>query len=154
MHESEKWKWSRSVLSAPQRPHHGLQPFSLLRPWDFLGSLFTAQRLISRDGGKESLLYFWDRQTVQRSTPLPNPPTALSVDKSFYRQGKGTCAKTVYSALTIILKLVVWWSDQCHSDCFKYSHSSVPGSACSHIAWGQFSELWQHILAIVFSSCS
>ena len=36
MHESEKWKWSRSVVSDPQRPH-GLQPSMLLRPWDFPG---------------------------------------------------------------------------------------------------------------------
>ena len=36
MHESEKWKWSYSVLSNPQRPH-GLQPSRLLHPWDFPG---------------------------------------------------------------------------------------------------------------------
>ena len=36
MHESEKWKWSRSVVSDPQRLH-GLQPSRLLRPWDFPG---------------------------------------------------------------------------------------------------------------------
>ena len=36
MHESEKWKWSRSVVSNSQRPH-GLQPSRLLRPWDFPG---------------------------------------------------------------------------------------------------------------------
>ena len=36
MHESEKWKWSRSVVSDPQRPH-GLQPTRLLRPWDLPG---------------------------------------------------------------------------------------------------------------------
>ena len=36
MHESEKWKWSLSVVSDPQRPH-GLQPTRLLRPWDFPG---------------------------------------------------------------------------------------------------------------------
>ena len=34
--ESEKWKWSRSVVSDPQWPH-GLQPTRLLRPWDFPG---------------------------------------------------------------------------------------------------------------------
>ena len=33
MHESEKWKWSRSVVSDRQRPH-GLQPSRLLHPWD------------------------------------------------------------------------------------------------------------------------
>ena len=31
MHESEKWKWSRSVVSNPQGPH-GLQPTRLLSP--------------------------------------------------------------------------------------------------------------------------
>ena len=36
MHESEKSKWSRSVMSNPQRPH-GLQPSRLLHPWDFPG---------------------------------------------------------------------------------------------------------------------
>ena len=36
MHESEKWKGSRSVVSDSQRPH-GLQPTRLLRPWDFPG---------------------------------------------------------------------------------------------------------------------
>ena len=37
MHESGKWKWSRSVMSDSQRPHE-LQPTSLLRPWDFPGN--------------------------------------------------------------------------------------------------------------------
>ena len=36
MNEGEKWKWSRSVMSDPQRPH-GLQPTRLLRPWAFSG---------------------------------------------------------------------------------------------------------------------
>ena len=36
MHESEKWKWSHSVVSDSSRPH-GLQPTRLLCPWDFAG---------------------------------------------------------------------------------------------------------------------
>ena len=36
MHESEKWKWSRPVVSDSSRPH-GLQLTRLLRPWDFPG---------------------------------------------------------------------------------------------------------------------
>ena len=36
MHESEKWKWSRSVVSDSLWPH-GLQPSRLLCPWDFPG---------------------------------------------------------------------------------------------------------------------
>ena len=35
-HESEKWKWSRSVMSNSSGPH-GLQPTRLLHPWDFPG---------------------------------------------------------------------------------------------------------------------
>ena len=37
MHESEKWKWSRSVMYNSQRPH-GLQSTRLLHPWDFPGT--------------------------------------------------------------------------------------------------------------------
>jgi len=36
MHESEKWKWSCSVVYDSQWPH-GLQPTWLLHPWDFPG---------------------------------------------------------------------------------------------------------------------
>ena len=36
MHESEKWKWSRPVVSDSVQPH-GLPPTRLLRPWDFPG---------------------------------------------------------------------------------------------------------------------
>ena len=36
MHESEKWKWSHSVVSDSSRPN-GRQPTRLLRPWDFPG---------------------------------------------------------------------------------------------------------------------
>ena len=36
MHESEMWKWSRSVMSDSLWPH-GLQPTRLQHPWDFQG---------------------------------------------------------------------------------------------------------------------
>ena len=36
MHESERWKSSRSVMSDSSRPH-GLQPTRLLHPWDSPG---------------------------------------------------------------------------------------------------------------------
>ena len=36
MHESEKWKWSHSVVSDSSRLH-GLQPTRLLHPWGFPG---------------------------------------------------------------------------------------------------------------------
>ena len=64
MHESKKWKWSRSVVSDSSRPR-GLQPTRILRPWDFpgkstgvgchcllwfnLGGLFMAQNMFCLD---------------------------------------------------------------------------------------------------------
>ena len=36
MRESEKWKWSHSVMSNSSRPR-GLQPTRILCPWDFPG---------------------------------------------------------------------------------------------------------------------
>ena len=36
MHESEKWKWNRLVVSNSKWPQ-GLQPTRLLHPWDFPG---------------------------------------------------------------------------------------------------------------------
>ena len=36
MHENEKWKWSRSVVSDSSRPH-ALQPTRFPRPWGFPG---------------------------------------------------------------------------------------------------------------------
>ena len=39
MHESEKWKWSLSVVPDSEWPH-GLQPTRLLRPWDFPGKSY------------------------------------------------------------------------------------------------------------------
>ena len=53
MQESEKWKWSRSVVSASSRPH-GLQPSRLLHPWDFpckstgVGCHCLLRRLLAR----------------------------------------------------------------------------------------------------------
>ena len=38
MHESEKWKWSRSVVSDSSQPHR-LQSTRLLCPWDFPGKI-------------------------------------------------------------------------------------------------------------------
>ena len=37
VHKSEKWMWSRSVMSNSLWPH-GLQPTRLFRPWNFPGT--------------------------------------------------------------------------------------------------------------------
>ena len=57
MHESEKWKWSRSVVSDSSQPH-GLQPTRLLCPWDF------------------------SRQEYWSELPLPSPENWLLTHKN------------------------------------------------------------------------
>ena len=54
MHESEKWKWSRSVVSDCSWPR-GLQPTRLLHPWDFPGK--------STGVGHQCLLRKWPQKT-------------------------------------------------------------------------------------------
>ena len=52
MHESEKWKWSRSSNSSWP---HGLQPTRFLRPWDFPGKStgVGCHRLLCSQGWKQ-----------------------------------------------------------------------------------------------------
>ena len=57
MHESEKWKWSRSVVFDSSRPH-GLQPTRLLCPWDFPGK--------STGVGCHCLLHDQPRQHIKK----------------------------------------------------------------------------------------
>ena len=57
VHESEKWKWSRSVVSNSSRPH-GLQPTRLFRPWDFPGK--------STGVGCHCLLHDQPRQHIKK----------------------------------------------------------------------------------------
>ena len=62
MHESEKWKWSRSVMSDSLRPH-GLQPTRLPCPWDFpgkntgVGSHFLLQGIFQTQESNPFLLH-------------------------------------------------------------------------------------------------
>ena len=63
MHESEKWQWSRSVVSDSVRPH-GLWPTRLLRPWDFPGT--------SAGVGCHCLLWVIDIMVIWLNLPLPN----------------------------------------------------------------------------------
>ena len=47
-------------------------------------------------------------------------------------KGGGSHAETAQSA-QVILKLVLWWSDQHLLDCFRYNDSSVLGPVCAHV---------------------
>ena len=67
MHGSEKWKWSRSVVSDSLRPH-GLQHTRLLHPWDFPGK--------STGVGCHCLVHIW-------------------MHSEYLLRGKDSCSKNV-----------------------------------------------------------
>ena len=62
MHESEKWKWSCSVVSDPQQPH-GLQPAGPLHPWDVPGKSTAVGWLMS---ASKLLFDFWQNPCLKK----------------------------------------------------------------------------------------
>ena len=95
MHESKKWKWSRSVVSDPQRPH-GLQPSRVLRPWDFPGKstgvechcLLRENHLLLLYWLCQSLWLYGSKLTVENSSRDRNTrPPDLPLEKPVCRSG-------------------------------------------------------------------
>ena len=92
MHESQKWKWSRSAVSDSWP--HGLQPIRLLRPWDLPGK--------STGVGCHCLLLYWDNWQIKLwywkckmhqknwQNYLNDQKTALSVLSLLYLKGDQT----------------------------------------------------------------
>ena len=101
MHESEKWKWSRSVRSDSWQPH-ALQPTRLLRPWDFPGKstgvgchcllqiMVLMMKIIMPDT-------YWIINIYQRSTNF------LSTSISFTIPNNPTVWLTVKGSIIILL---------------------------------------------------
>ena len=89
MHESEKWKWSHSVMSDSSRPH-GLQPTRLLRPWDFSRQEYWS-------GVPSPSLKYWSN----RPQTLLFPPNKLQASQ----EPPGLVYKPVY---TIASAIILW----------------------------------------------
>ena len=87
VHESEKWKWSRSVVSNSLRPHR-LQPTSLLHPWDFLGK--------STGVGCHRLLrgFFWAGGKWESTDEERSLPRASLIWLQAETSGKWECQKS------------------------------------------------------------
>ena len=51
------------------------------------------------------------------------PPTDNQGARAFIGRGRGLHAETAQAALTVLLRLVMRWSDQHCLGCFKYSYS-------------------------------
>ena len=84
MHESEKWKWSHSVMCNSQRPHE-LQPTRLLRPWDFPGKstgvgcqcLFLIQSIVISNNRKSEKAMATHSSTLAWKLPWTEEPGGL-----------------------------------------------------------------------------
>ena len=55
---------------------------------------------------------------LREGTPVhrPTPPTGNQWARAFIVRERGRHTETAQSALTVILKLVIRWSNQCHLD--------------------------------------
>ena len=68
VHESEKGKWSHSVVSDTERPH-GLEPTRLLHPWDFPGKSTGVGCHCLLRGKSWKWKWKWSRSVVSDSLP-------------------------------------------------------------------------------------
>ena len=78
MHESEKWKWSRSVVSDSSRPH-GLQPTRLLHPWNFPGKSTGVGRhclLLQRAMIPQKGIFKYPTQEAKTNYPFHDNPSS------------------------------------------------------------------------------
>ena len=76
VHESEKWKWSCSVMSNSQQPHE-LQPTRLLRPWDFFQARVLECVAIAFSDCLLSVQFrrsvVWPHESQHARPPCPSP---------------------------------------------------------------------------------
>jgi len=93
MHESEKWKWSRSVVSDSSQSH-GLQPTRLLRPW------------------QEEHFHFlrpFSRQEYWSGLPLPSPVHSSRAHLWFLDRVGRRGRRPAWSRTTVIGSMVGMW---------------------------------------------
>ena len=111
MHESETWKWSRSVLSDCLRSH-GLQPTRLLHPWDFPGK--------STGVGCHCLLQGWKPRSVQLRD-------YVVVSHTVYWRGVPP-HMTDFLLWTFLIKMLLWFPVPCvkvQTVCHFCSHTFI-----------------------------
>ena len=138
MHESEKWNWSRSVVSDSLQPH-GLQPSRLLRPWDFPGKSIGVGCHCLLHNRHEwvsilVILFHLSNSPCQKHTPIINDRFAINLDiseaKSSYFVFLQECLS--YAAAATAAKSL----QSCPTLCNPID-SSPPGSPISGILQAQ-----------------
>ena len=103
--------WARKTCLCPYVTESGIRLLTALKP------------IKSQGWWKEKFAYFLrlsKEELEEISCSKASSPPPQSVGKSFFGRGRGWVhAERAQSALTVILKLVMRWSDQHHLDCLK-----------------------------------
>ena len=139
MHESEKWKWSHSVVSNCSRPQ-GLQPTRLLRPCDYPNkSTRVGCHCLFWHASKVMFKILQARLQQYMNHELPHVQAGS-------RKGRGTrdqivniqwiikkgreFQKNIYCAsLTMPKSLTVWITTNCGKFCKRWEyHTTLPAS--------------------------
>ena len=130
LHESEKWKWSRSVVSNSSRPH-GLQPTRLLRPWDFPGK--------STAVGCHCLLPGCTKNSLEKGIPQTSMQTVVT--RPEHPAGSFPMGRFAVQSFALFLALLISWvvnfvivgttfSRRFHIKCEKPAHSKYSINVC------------------------
>ena len=141
MHESEKWKWSCSVVSSSLRPP-GLQPTRLLRPWDFQGKS-TGVEALKIWPLSASLISFPDFLLPVPYASIMSPCFQVSLPLSTLFHFPGELLHRAFSLTSQVELAVVIWHP--HYICWPYLHVSINSSICIYLFFFLYNPLHQEL---------
>ena len=121
VHESEKWKWSCSVVSDSSRPH-GLQPIRLLHPWDFpgestgVGCHCLLQEMLDTISIFLNLLRFdfWPKMSIVKNVPYPGKyPQKKVYSSAIWCNALKISMRSISSNISFktcfLINFLFWW---------------------------------------------
>ena len=141
MHESEKWKGSRSAVSDSSRPP-GLQPTRLLCPWDFQGKS-TGVEALKIWPLSASLISFSDFPQPVPYASIMSPGFQVSLPLSTLFHFPGELLHRAFSLTSQVELAVVIWHP--HYTGWPYLHVSINSSTCIYLFFFLYNPLHQEL---------
>ena len=143
MHESEKWKWNRSIVSNSLRPH-GLQPTRLLRPWDFLGKStgVGCHRLLrSRSVGRRFTIWAYKRAVEASTVQWKQTCISMQVHQQQTKQpqNSGKNKPIVYISFFYYYFRIIIWNLLLKVEKVSIFYATIILAALYSLRWAQVS---------------